>query len=250
MTPAWDPKQLMFRTSHWASIWARKHIFLSNRRTCPLVHQESMSPCSTRGRVLLLKKKTGLPVQQDDVSCCWRRRHFFLLNNETCLPVGQEDMSSCWNRRHVLLPNKMTCLGAHVFLLSKTTCLLVQQEDVSSCSTRRSRRHVVLFNKTGLHVVLLSKETCPLACWNRRHIFLPSKQPCRLVGQEDQSPCSTRRHELLLNTARTPTAVTVWVAMSRGVWPEWGFHQSSACLSASCRTQDLLSCHMESCVHL
>jgi len=74
MTLVRDPKQLLFRNAHSVSIWARRHIFLFN-------------------------KKLHHPVQQEDMSSCPTRRHVFMPNKTTCLlvqlAVEKEDMSSC-----------------------------------------------------------------------------------------------------------------------------------------------------------
>ena len=47
-----------------ASCPTRGHVFLSNKRTRPLVQQEDMSSCSTRRPVFLFNKKRCLLVQQ------------------------------------------------------------------------------------------------------------------------------------------------------------------------------------------
>ena len=117
---------------------ARRHVFLSNKKTR-----------------LLVQRETSLLVQQEDMSWCPTRRHVCLSNKKTCLlvqqegmakktrlliqHVQQEDMSSCPTRRHLSLFDNQTCLRtcSHDFLLNKKACLLAEREDISLCRTRR-----------------------------------------------------------------------------------------------------------------
>jgi len=61
-TLAWDPKQLILRTTRSVSIWARRHLFLSKKEMCLLVEREDMYSCWTRRHVFLFNRKTYLFV--------------------------------------------------------------------------------------------------------------------------------------------------------------------------------------------
>ena len=149
MTPVWDPKQLVRRTTHSVSTWAPRHVFLFNKKACPLVQQEDMSSCSTRRHVFLLNRKTWLLFQLEDMSSS------FLLNRMTCLLVQQEDMSSCRTGRHVFLPVEQEGMSSGW----TRRHLLAEREDMSSCWTRR-------------HVFLLNKRTCLVAHMDTERVVL------------------------------------------------------------------------------
>ena len=165
---------VILRWIEWfCSFSSRRHVSLLSRKTCLLVEQEDMSPCSTRRNVFLFNTKKCLPVPQEGMSPCWRRRHGLFLRKKTWLQ--QEGMSSCSRRRHVFLSN--TCTRRHVFLLSTQACLLVRQEDMPSCSTRQ---RVFVFNK---ETSLLVQQEDMSSVFNRK--------TCRR--------CTTRSNALLFN---------------------------------------------------
>ena len=94
----------------------------SNRKTCFLVEQEGMSPCSTRrafsldrhfslfNTCLLSAKDTCLFIQPEDRPSRQPEDRFSNYNKKTCIPIELEDMSSCQAKRYPLWLNKKTSL--------------------------------------------------------------------------------------------------------------------------------------------
>ena len=87
-------------------ILTRRHVFLFNKKMCPLAGQEDMISRWTGRHIVVSTKKTCLLAVQEYVYSCRT------LDKKTCLPVEEEGMPSCPTRRHAFLLNKRARLLA------------------------------------------------------------------------------------------------------------------------------------------
>lgn len=75
----------VFKQEDMFHCWARRHVFLSNRKTCFLFGQADSSSRSTI------------------TPSCWPRTHICSFNHKTCLSVQRDDMSANYNTNKCIL---------------------------------------------------------------------------------------------------------------------------------------------------
>ena len=104
---------MISRTTHSVSLWARRHVFLFDKKTRLAIQQEDLSSCSTKRHVFLFERKHVFLLD---------RKARPLVHKKTCLLAEQEDLSFLlFNKKTCLLVGQDVSTTRHVFLLTKKT---------------------------------------------------------------------------------------------------------------------------------